>query len=79
MQTIPNHLRPFFWDTDLAQINTTGNKQYIIERILELGDVNAVWWLFSTYSVGEIKEVLNQSRRITAKSQNFWRIIFEKP
>lgn len=78
MKTIPSHLKPFFWDTDLAQINPIRNRRYIIERILEFGDERAVRWLFSCFSDAEIKKVLDSSPRISAKSKEFWRIVLEK-
>lgn len=71
------HLQPFFWETDFSKISIKKNKQYIIERILELGDRNAVQWLFSNFSLGEIKKTLEESKRISKKSQNFWSIILE--
>jgi hypothetical protein len=77
MANIPDHLQPFFWETDLDLISIEKNRNYIIERIMELGDNTAVCWLFSNISVAEIKDVLEKSRRISAKSQNFWRIILE--
>lgn len=77
MKIIAEHLRPFFWETDLFKINIEKNKQYIIERILELGDRNAVQWLFSNYSLDEIKKTLEKSKRISKKSLNFWSIILE--
>ncbi|MCJ7581937.1 MAG: hypothetical protein MUP98_15600 [Candidatus Aminicenantes bacterium] len=77
MKTIPDHLKPFFWEADFSQINIDNNKPYIIERILELGDQSAVLWLFSNYPTYEIKEALEKSRKISAKSRNFWQLILE--
>lgn len=78
MKTIPYSLKPFFWDTALAQINPIKNKRYIIERILDFGDEHAVRWLFSCFSAAEIKKVLDSSPRISAKSKDFWCIVLEK-
>ena len=77
MKTIPDFLRPFFWETEFSQINADKNKQYIIERILDLGDLSAVSWLFSNYQEHEIIEVLELSRKVSAKSRNFWQLILE--
>jgi len=77
MTTIPDFLQPFFWETEFSQINAKKNRQYIIERILELGDLSAVSWLFSNYQENEIKEVLEISRKVSAKSRNFWQLILE--
>jgi succinate dehydrogenase flavin-adding protein (antitoxin of CptAB toxin-antitoxin module) len=77
MKASDKNLQSFFWETDLSKIDIERNKQYIIERILELGDRDAVQWLFSKFSVAEIKTTLHSSRRISKKSKNFWLIILE--
>lgn len=70
-------LRPLFWDADWSKIDLKKHKTYVIERILELGDVDAVRWLFSAYSDAEIRTVLKTSRNISAKSTNYWSIILK--
>lgn len=70
-------LRPFFWEIDLSKIDFEENKQYIIERILELGDSDAVQWLFSNVSLLDIKNTLEKRRRISQKSKNLWSIFLE--
>ena len=77
MKTLPDFLQPFFWDTEFSQINIDKNRPYIIERILDFGDLSAVSWLFSNYTKIEIKEVLGKSRKVSAKSRNFWQLILE--
>ena len=77
VRTTAKHIQPFFWDADLSKIDIEENKQYIIERILELGDQEAVRWIFSIFSLKEIKKTLEGSRRISQKSKNFWFIFLE--
>lgn len=64
-----------FWDTDSSRLDLEQNKEYIIERVLELGDENAVSWLVSRYRRSEIKKVLGSSRRISRKSANYWSLV----
>ncbi len=70
--------RALFWDTDPARLDLQENKEYIIERTLELGDDRAVRWLFSIYSRSIIKKVLAKSRRISRKSSNYWSLVLNK-
>jgi hypothetical protein len=70
VKTLEEQLRPFFWETDLSKIDIEKNKPYIIERILELGDSEAVQWLFSNVSLRDIKKTLE-------KSKYFWSIFLE--
>lgn len=77
MKALAEHLQQYFWETDLSKINLEKNREYIIERILELGDSDAVQWLFSTFSLIEITTTINNSRRISKKSINFWKIFLK--
>ena len=70
-------LQSLFWETDWSRIDLQKNKRYIIERILELGDREAVDWLFSTYSHDEIRQVLKSARNLSAKSKNYWAIVMD--
>ncbi len=74
---VPEHFRSLFWDTSLANINIKKNARYIIERVLELGDMEALNWMQKVYTVQAILEVLTVSRVISEKSKNFWEIWFE--
>jgi hypothetical protein len=72
-------LRPFFWDTEIEKIDIEKNRDYVIERILEVGDSAAVKWLFATYPQADIKRILVQSRTLSKKSRNFWDLILNAP
>lgn len=76
ISAIPDRFRPLFWDTRLSNIRIKRNARYIIERILEFGDMNALNWLQKVYSVQAIVDVLNLSRTISKKTRNFWIIWF---
>ncbi len=74
--SIPPRLRPLFWDARIDKIHIGRNARYIIERILELGDVDAIEWLQRVYPTKKIIDVLHMSRQLTEKSRNFWTIWF---
>jgi hypothetical protein len=76
ISAIPKHLYYLFWDTSLNNIHIKRNARYIIERVLEFGDMDAVQWLQKVYSTQNIVDVLNLSKTITEKSRNFWMIWF---
>jgi len=42
--------------------------------LLEHGDLVAIRWLLRTYTRKEIAEVVKQSRQLSRKSANFWRL-----
>jgi hypothetical protein len=73
---VPDELSSLFWDTNWKQIHLRQHARYVIERVLELGWLDAVSWLQRVYPVQTIIDVLTVSRVITAKSRNFWNIWF---
>ncbi len=61
-----------FWDVDPATIDAQKNATYVIERILELGDISEMKWLTHYYSSSLIRKILQTSRVVSAKSKNLW-------
>ena len=75
----PEFLRPIFWDTDFDRLRVPGHERYIIERVLEYGDVPEVRWMMRRFSCEQIAQVLRQSRRLSPKSAHFWSFILNVP
>ncbi|MGD8244421.1 MAG: hypothetical protein PVG25_11290 [Anaerolineae bacterium] len=40
--SLPDSLRRFFWDTDFGQLRVSEHQRYIIGRLLEYGDDQAI-------------------------------------
>ncbi|MDH5186974.1 MAG: hypothetical protein OEW70_07930 [candidate division WOR-3 bacterium] len=72
MGKIPNHLKKYFWEIDIKTISPKKYWYYIIERILEYGDIKALCWLFKTYSARRIKQIVMKTRNLSPQSINFW-------
>ena len=71
---LPRYLQQFFWDVIPTQIDLGEHPEYVIARLLEHGDLVAIRWLLRTYTRKEIAEVVKQSRQLSRKSANFWRL-----
>lgn len=69
--------RTLFWDIDPDRLDLQENKDFIIERVLELGDDAAVKWLFSTYPRSDILNVIAKSRRLSRKSARYWSLVLK--
>lgn len=74
--SVPERFRTLFWDTNLKNIHIKRNARYIIERVLELGNLDAVNWLQRVYTVQNILDVLSTIRGISDKSRTFWNLWF---
>lgn len=66
-----------FWDTNPDKIDTDGNAQYIIERVLDFGNDGEVKWLYHFYDTSLIKDVVTKSRSLMPKTKNLWTLLLE--
>ena len=73
---IPDKFFSLFWDAEPSSIDLKKNSRYVIERILEMGSMDAVQWLQRIYPTRLIIEVCESSRKVSERSKNFWRIWF---
>jgi len=71
---LPPTLKRFFWDTQSEHIDLELQKDYVISRILELGDDAAVLWLEKRFASEDITKVVGRTRALSAKSRNYWKI-----
>lgn len=76
---INQNIKRFFWDIDFSKLDFVKSQDFIIERILELGDQESTDWLFSFYNKEVIANVLKRSTRLSPKSANFWALILGVP
>lgn len=70
MQILPGFVAKLFWDTELPDV--IRHKKFIIERIMELGDIQEVNWMKSTYTNTDLAKVLKTSKCLSGKSANLW-------
>jgi len=74
--TVPETIHGLFWDADPSDLQLRRHSRYIIERILLLGDLDAVAWLQRAYRVRRILEVARTSRALDERSRSFWLLWF---
>ncbi len=75
-EEIPAKFKTLFWDVDPRKIDLKKNERYVVERILELGTLEATEWLFSVVPQKRVLEVLLTSKKISKRSFHFWWIWF---
>jgi hypothetical protein len=79
MSEIPNNIKNYLWDVDPSTLSLEKHSKFLIERILEYGDKNAITWLDSSYSKDQIIEILKKSKRISAKTGTFYSLYYDIP
>lgn len=75
MKRLPISFKKYFWDTDFNNMVVGKNKIYVIERLLEYGDVEAYRWLKKNFPKNLLVKIASRSRRIGAQTKNFWQVI----
>lgn len=73
---IPDNLKKYFWDVDVNNVDPKTRASYVGERLLELGDFEALGWLLKTYGKEFLKGLVEKSRNLSLKSANFYSIYF---
>ena len=66
-----------FWDTNPDKIDVKKNAQYIIERVLDLGNDQEVGWLWQTYDKLLLKKVVARSRSLMPESKTLWTLLLK--
>lgn len=76
---LPEFLRPLFWDTNFDRLRVPGHERYIVERVLEYGDDEAIRWLWRTFGPATIADTVRQSRAISPNTANLWALLLDIP
>ena len=75
---IPVRVRRLFWDTDPGSLDSSRHANAIIERVLEMGDLQDMRWLQLRYTGTMIEQVLALSKGLSARSRTFWSLWFHR-
>ena len=76
---LPEFLRPCFWDVNFSNLTVEGNSEYIINRLLDKGNLEAVLWVRQAYPAELVRKVLTTYRDFSLKSASFWGLIYDVP
>ncbi|MBI4100461.1 hypothetical protein HY439_01840 [Candidatus Microgenomates bacterium] len=69
---LPKSFKKYFWDVDFKLLDFEKNKTFVLKRLLDRGDTQALVWLKKNYNRNEIEQLLLSTRDISQKTANFW-------
>ena len=71
---LPEFLRPFFWDVRVADLSPKNHQEFILGRLLESGDRQAVDWTLKIYSREALLSFLRGRGEavLSKRARNFW-------
>ena len=79
VSSLPNFLKRYFWEIDTDRLSFREKPEYVIQRLLEVGDVRAVRWVNKKFAKGVITEVVQNRRGFSPKTANFWATFLKIP
>ncbi|MBU0569595.1 hypothetical protein KKB40_02330 [Patescibacteria group bacterium] len=79
MNSIPKYITKYLWDVEIEKLDLQNHSVFIIERVLEYGDLEALWWINKSYKKDIITSTLKKSKKISSKSGNFYALFYNIP
>lgn len=76
MNKLPKSLHRYFWDIDPNKLNLQRYRFYVIRRILEYGNIQALAWLFKHYRKQSLKKAID-GRDLSNRARTFWSCYFK--
>jgi len=71
METL--HKKSLFWDVEPDRLSPESDWFFIIERILEFGDIDDLRWMKKKFTAEQIKHTVEKSRILTPRCISFCR------
>ena len=73
--SLPPFLERYFWEVDFDAVRLPEREVYVIERLLEYGNDQAIHWLKKTFPAETIAAVVRKSRVISRRTANLWALL----
>lgn len=69
----------YFWDVDLSKLNAEKSKRLIIERVINLGNLDEIKYIREYWGDREITEIICNLNFLDPKTLNFASLLFDVP
>lgn len=63
--------KSLFWDVDIEKLSCKNDWFFIIERILEFGDIDDILWMKETFPEKKIKDTVQKSRILSNRTLSY--------
>ena len=80
-ESLPEVLRPLFWDYPFADLRWSAHRDFVIARVLQSGGTDAIVWLRNAVADVELAEWIRQrnGRGLDARQLRFWQVALNLP
>ncbi|KKP65341.1 MAG: hypothetical protein UR63_C0057G0004 [Candidatus Roizmanbacteria bacterium GW2011_GWC2_35_12] len=76
---IPKYLHQYFWDVDVEKLDIEKYPYFVVSRLLDKGNIEAVRWVKKNFNYNLVKKTLINHRDFSLKSASFWALIYKVP
>jgi hypothetical protein len=78
---LPESLRSLFWDCDFTSLSLSEHRNFVIRRILDRGDWDAITWLRQTLGDAVIRDwfLVKRGGGLDPRKLRFWELILVLP
>jgi hypothetical protein len=76
-EQLPSQFSRYFWDVSLDSIFIYPHRRFIIERLLNEGDLQSLQWLIKQYGMEQIRQTVCEARGLTRFTARFWQGYFK--
>ena len=77
--TIPKSLHQFFWDVNIKKLDPRNKPYFIINRLLEKGDIEAAKWVRKNFTKNQIVFTIKKFRDFSLRNGSFWSLMYKVP
>lgn len=74
---IPKEFKQYFWDVEFKGLSLKKYFNFVVGRIMSLGDKQALKWLLKLPK-DRVLAIAETSREMDPKTKNFWKVLYGK-
>jgi hypothetical protein len=72
----PADVERLFWDVEPRTVDLRAHADYVMERVMTRGTLEAMRWLRATYAEAELADFLERKgHRLSPRDSAYWRLI----
>jgi hypothetical protein len=71
MNNLPKSFKKFFWDCEFNQLDINQHQEFILKRLMEFGNIDAIRFILSEISLKDASQLLNTKGKSVLSHRNF--------
>lgn len=81
VKSLPQNLKPYFWDYSFSKLSLNKDRELIIRRVLSNGSWETVLWLRKKIGDENLRQWLmaHQGRGLSPRQLRFWGLVLDLP